>query len=432
MPGDSDPVTSVRPFRALRYDTSRVDLGRVIVPPYDVISADDRTVFYDRDPHSAIRLELTQKVEDESATDYASIREYLDDWRAEGVLVRDEHPAFYGLRQRFSAPDGTTHERDGFFALLHLEDYEARIVRPHELTLAGPKADRLKVMKASQANLSVVFMLYEDRQGVLASEVESQYSTKPIGIARDDTGAVHTLTRWDDPDINQSVRNVLDTRPVVIADGHHRYETALAYRDEQRAMNPDAGPNAPFEFILAYFANLYAPGTLLLPIHRLIVDGEMPAAEVWKARLPDWEQRSVAIESPESIPQLLEEHLAPLADQHAFAADDASGELRIFCRQRETGDDLTIRVIHRDVIAGVFELDEAVVRGGAIQYPKSALRTARDLREGHGAVALYTNPLTAEEVFAVTAAGEVLPQKSTFFFPKLPTGLVFRPIEDRV
>jgi uncharacterized protein (DUF1015 family) len=424
-------VTSVRSFRALRYDTDRVDLGRVIVPPYDVISADDRALFYDRDPHSAIRLELTEKVEDESATDYASIRKYLDDWRAEGVLTRDDQPALYGLRQRFSAPDGTTHERDGFFALLHLEDYEARIVRPHELTLAGPKADRLKVLKAAQANLSVVFMLYEDRDCELADTLASQYATEPIGVAKDNTGAVHTLTRWDDPDVSQSVRKALDTRPVVIADGHHRYETAIAYRDEQRALNPDAGPDAPFEFILAYFANLYAPGTLLLPIHRLIVDGEMPSAEVWKASLPGWEQRSVAIDTPESIPKLLEEHLAPLAHQHAFAADDASGELRIFSRPREDGDDLTIRVIHRDVIGGVFELDEAAVRGGAIQYPKSAQRTAHDLREGHGAVALYTNPLTAEDVFSVTSAGEVLPQKSTFFFPKLPTGLVFRPIEDR-
>jgi len=423
-------VTSVIPFRALRYDTHRVDLGRVIVPPYDVISSDDRTVFYDRDPHSAIRLELTKSVEEESATDYASIRQYLDEWCAEGVLVRDERPAVYGLRQRFSAPDGTTHERDGFFALLHLEDYEARIVRPHELTLAGPKADRLKVMKASQANLSVVFMLYEDREGELARKVASQYATEPIGVATDDTGAVHTLTRWDDPSAQRAVQDALASRPVVIADGHHRYETALVYRDEQRALHPDAGPDAPFEFILAYFANLYAPGTLLLPIHRLIVDGEMPAAQVWKARLPGWEQRTVPIGSAEDIVRLLEEHLAPLSDQHAFAADDASGELRIFSRPREAGDDLTIRVIHRDVIAGVFELDEAAVRAGAIQYPKSALRTAHDLREGHGAVALYTNPLSAEDVFAVTAAGEVLPQKSTFFFPKLPTGLVFRPIDD--
>ncbi len=423
-------MTSILPFRALRYDTSRVDLGRVIVPPYDVISSDDRTVFYDRDPHSAIRLELTEKVEDESATDYASIREYLDAWRAEGILIRDKQPAVYGLRQRFAAPDGTTHERDGFFALLHLEDYEARIVRPHELTLAGPKADRLKVMKAAQANLSVVFMLYEDRAGDLATQVAGQYATEPIGVARDDTGAVHTLTRWEDPAAQQAVQDALRSRSVVIADGHHRYETALAYRDEQRALHPDAGPAAPFEYILAYFANLYAPGTLLLPIHRLIVDGEMPPAEVWKARLPGWEQKTVPIESAEAIPQLLEEHLAPLGDQHAFAADDASGELRIYSRPRQAGEDLTIRVLHRDVIAGVFDLDEAAVRGGAIQYPKSALRTAHDLREGHGAVALYTNPLSAEDVFDVTSAGEVLPQKSTFFFPKLPTGLVFRPIED--
>jgi uncharacterized protein (DUF1015 family) len=422
-------VTLVQPFRALRYDPNRVDLGRVIVPPYDVISADDRTSFYDRDPHSAIRLELTREVADESSTDYAEIRGFLDVWTDERVLVRDRHPAFYGLRQRFQAPDGTAHARDGFFALLHLEDYERRIVRPHELTLAGPKADRLKVMRATHANLSVVFMLYEDVEGALATELSEQYAHDPLAVATDQSGSTHTLTRWEDPGIHKTIEDALANRPVVIADGHHRYETALAYRDEQRALHPDAGPDAPHEFMLAYFANVYAPGTLLLPIHRLIVDVPMPEAGVWAKRMPAWEQRSLAIPNVEAIPALLNEHLAPLADRHAFAVDDASGTLTIFSRTRKPADDLTIRVLHRDVIAGVFGLDEAAVRGGAIQYPKDALRTARDLREGHGKVALYTNPLGADDVFRVTAAGEVLPQKSTFFYPKLPTGLVLRRLE---
>ncbi len=423
-------MTIVQPFRALRYDPGRVDLGRVIVPPYDVISADDRHELYAGDPHSAIRLELTRRVEDERTTSYADVRVLLEAWQREGVLIRDPSPALYGLRQQFTAPDGASQQRDGFFAALRLEDYANRVVRPHELTLAGPKADRLKLIRAARANLSPIFLLYEDREGELLETLRSQLAQTPLAEARDDSGARHVLSRWEDEGIHKNVRDALAERPVVIADGHHRYETALAYRDEQRAAHPDAGPDAPFEFILAYFANLYAPGSLLLPIHRLIVEGSMPPAPVWSERLPGWTCERVAIVSVESIPKLLDVHLAPLRDRHAFAVDDGSGSLAIFSREKLEADDLTIRILHRDVIGGVLGLDEDAVRGGAIRYPKDALRTARDLRDGVGSLALYTNPLAAEDVFRVTAAGEALPQKSTFFHPKLLTGLVFRPLDD--
>jgi uncharacterized protein (DUF1015 family) len=419
----------VLPFRALRYDPARVDLGRVIVPPYDVIAPDDRAALYDRDPHCAIRLELTRDVADESTTDYASVRQHLDRWRDEGVLIRDASPALYGLRQRFDAPDGRAHTREGFFAKLRLEDYERRIVRPHEKTLAGPKADRLKVMRAARANLSPVFLLYEDREGALADVLAGALAAAPIAEAQDDTGSRHMLTRWDAADVQRAVVAGLEERPVVIADGHHRYETALAYRDEQRVAHPEAGPDAPHEFILAYFTNAHAPGSLLLPIHRLIVKGAMPTEAAWDARLAGWQQQEVALAAAEDIPELLARHLAPLADRHAFAVDDASGRVRIFSRPRSAGDPLTIRVLHRDVIGGVFGLDERAVREGAIEYPKDAVRTARDLRGGRGVIAIYTNALSVSDIFDVTAAGEVLPQKSTFFYPKLPTGLVFRPLD---
>jgi uncharacterized protein (DUF1015 family) len=230
---------------------------------------------------------------------------------------------------------------------------------------------------------------------------------------------------------------------VVIADGHHRYETALDYRDERRAAGAGTGVDAPHEWLLVYLANAYAPGSLLLPIHRLVSKGALPTemqvsrsgakpSEVhrdWlRERLPGWDCRAVPIADPGELPGLLARHLEPLLDRHAFAADDASGRLRIFSRARRDGE-LLVRVIHREVIEGVFGLDEDAVRAGAIAYPKSALQTARDLRAGRGAVALYLNPLTPEDVFRVTGAGEVLPQKSTFFTPKLPSGLVFRPLD---
>jgi uncharacterized protein (DUF1015 family) len=420
-------LTRVRPFRALHYDPARVDFSRVIAPPYDVIPAEERAVLYDRDPHNAIRLELTRDVADEAATDYAQIRETLAAWRSAGVLVRDASPALYALRQSFSAPDGSTHARESFFALLHLEDYARRIVRPHERTLAGPKADRLKVLRASRANLSPVLLLYEDREQGLAPQLRAA-APRPLAVAREASGATHELARVDAPDALRAVEEFLAERPVVIADGHHRYETALAYRDERRAAG-DTAPDAPHEWILASFANAFAPGTLLLPIHRLVCKGGAPTPAAWRERLPGWQQREVPSGDAATIDAILARHLAPLSDRHAFAVDEGAGTLRIFWRER-SGDELTVRVLHREVIEGVFGLDEVAVRDGAIAYPKSAAQTARDLRAGRGSVALYLNPLLPDDVFRVTAAGEVLPQKSTFFTPKLPTGLVFRTLEE--
>jgi uncharacterized protein (DUF1015 family) len=423
-------MSDVHAFRALRYDSERVDLSRVLVPPYDVIAAGDRAAFFERDPHNAIRLELTRDVAEQQSTDYADVAETLARWQEDGVLVRDASPGLYPLRQRFTAPDGSHHVRLGFFGKLRLEDYEKRIVRPHERTLAGPKADRLKILRATQANLSSVFLLYEDRSDELTPALAPAFATRPLGVALDETGTRHELAGIDDPTVIARAREFLADRPLVIADGHHRYETALNYRDEQRARHPDAGPEAPWEFLLAYFANAFAPGSLLLPIHRLILAGSMPDDDAWAQRLRGWRRDDVAVADAAEIPELLAKHLAPLSDRHAFAADDASGTLRIFSAPRIGDGELTIRVLHRDVIAGVFGLDEAAVAGGAIDYPKSALQTALDLRAGRGAVALYVNPLQPEDVFRVTEAGDVLPQKSTFFMPKLPTGLVFRSHEE--
>lgn len=418
-------MTDVRPFRGLRFDPARSDLSRVIVPPYDVVTPEERRVFYARDPHNAIRLELTESVESEAATDYADVARTLAAWRTEGVLVREEAPALYGLRQRFVGPDGKTHVREGFFAALRLEPYERRIVRPHERTLAGPKADRLKILRATRANLSSVFLLYQDREERLAAAVAEAFESPPAGVARDEAGIEHALWVWTDPALHATVRAFLAERPVVIADGHHRYETALSYAEECRRAAPGAPPDAPFDWTLAYFANAYAPGSLLLPIHRVVRRGPAPPAATFREKLRGWREEAVPLPRVEDLPALLAARLAPLAPSPAVAVDDGSGTVRIWSRPA-VGDELAIRAIHADVVGGVFGLDEEAVRQGAIDYPKDAQRAARDVREGRGAVALYLNPLSPDDVFRVTGAGEILPQKSTFFLPKLPTGLVFR------
>jgi uncharacterized protein (DUF1015 family) len=420
-------VTDVVPFRALRYDPARVDLSRVLVPPFDVIAPADREHYWTRDPHCAIRLDLTRNVADEATADYRDVAARLGEWQAEGVLVRDEKPALYVLRQRFADPSGRELRRVGFFGALRLEDYAKRIVRPHERTLRGPKDDRLRQLRATQTNLSSVFFLYEDPEQELASWFEDVLAGGIAASAKDDAGIEHALAVVTEPDAVYAAMRFLAQRPVVIADGHHRYETALAYRDERRAAE-GALDDAPFERALGYFANAYGAGTLLLPIHRVVRTKPAPSDAEWRAALPGWEERRVAVASAARIPEALERELGALADRHAFAAEDGKGTLRLFSRPADG--ELGVRILHRDVLEGVFGLDEDAVREGAVAFPKSAPEAARMVRAGEGTVALYLNPLRAEDVFRVTGAGELMPQKSTFFAPKLPTGMLFRPLDE--
>ena len=422
-------MTIVRPFRALRYDVERVDLSRVIVPPYDVIAADERGAFFDRDPHNAIRFELTRDAADEASTDYAWIRDSIDAWRESGVLIQDDRPGYYVMGQRYVAPSGEELERVGFFGELALENYDARVVRPHESTLAGPKADRLKLLRAAEANLSSVFLLYEDREHELGKLLSLALDDGEIGRAIDPMGVAYRLARLTEPDEIERVESFLATRPTVIADGHHRYETALEYRRQQIETH-GADADAPWQSMVAYFANAYAPGSLLLPIHRVVRKVAAPTEEAWRSGLPDWTMTRLASVTVDGIEALLAKHLAPLAGRPAFVSESADGATWLFDQAQPREDELMVRIVEREVLGRVFGLDSDSIRGGAVGFPKSAERASREIREGQGTVALYLNPMTPDDVFDATAEGEVMPQKSTFFYPKVPTGMVFRDHRD--
>ncbi len=423
-------MAELRPFRALRYDPAHVELARVLVPPYDVVGPEERALYYESDPRSAIRLELTRRPEEEATTDYSQAADILRAWRREEVLVQDAQPAFYGLRQRCVAPDGSAAVRAGFFALLRLEDYAHRVVLPHERTLAGPKADRLKQLRATRANLSSVFFLYDDRGHELRPVLAEGFAAPALAAAVDRAGIEHALYRLDAAPLVQRVQRFFADQSVVIADGHHRYETALAYRDEQRAQAGDSTSEAGCEWILGYFANAFASGTLLLPIHRVVRSASVPPEARWRERLATWREERVPLGGSEEVPGLLAKYLEPHAGEHAFAVDDNSGSLRIF--RRPADGELGVRVLEREVLGDVFGLDPAAIREGALAFTSDAARAASLVREGQGTAALFLNPLQPDDVFRVTRAGEVLPQKSTFFFPKLPSGLLFRTLEEQV
>lgn len=418
-------MTVVRPFRAVRYDTKLVDLSKVIVPPYDVIAADERGAFFDLDPHNAIRFELTRDAADEATADYGSIRETLDAWRASGILVQDDQPAYYVMSQRYTAPSGEVLERIGFIGELALEQYEARVVRPHERTLAGPKADRLKLLRAAEANLSCVFLLYEDRDDELGGIFARALEEDEIGRATDQAGVSYRLGRLTDPESVERVQRFLAARPSVIADGHHRYETALEY---QRQQNESHGmrEDAPWQSTIAFFANAYAPGSLLLPIHRVVREVPPPSEEQWRKKLPGWTVTRLTDVAPDEMEALLEKELAPFASLPAFVAGCAEGPTLLIRQTEARAGELMVRIVEDEVLRVVFGLDAEAIRGGAVSFPKSAARAAQEVFEGAGTVALYLNPMTPDDVFHATAEGEVMPQKSTFFYPKVPTGMAFR------
>ena len=427
-------MTEIRPFRALRYAPEHSELSRVLAPPYDVIDAAGREHYYRRDPHNAIRLELTRRVDEEADTDYSHVQQTLATWQTTGILRRDAVGRLYGLRQRFHPPGETAGEglcRDGFFALLRLADYGDGPVRPHERTLAAPVVDRLKLLRATRANVSPVFFLYEDPAGELASALggwlggaEGEGAT-----ARDEDGTQHTLVSLPAPAALARAAAFLRDRPVVIADGHHRYHTALRYRAERRAAVGNGTPDAPHDYVLGYFTNARAPGSLLLPIHRILLDVAPPPPTVWAQHLPGWTQKCVDLPHPDALPELLRAHLEPHDAAPAFAADDGTGALRVFVRPRRGPADLPIRAIHSEVIENVFGLDAERVRRGRVAFAKAATAAARRVRTAPRRVAIYVNALRPADVFAVTARGEVLPPKSTYFYPKLPTGLLLRTLD---
>jgi uncharacterized protein (DUF1015 family) len=418
-------VTDILPFKGLRFNVSRTALKDLLVPPYDVVQPAERKLYYERSPYNAIRLELTKDKSDEDSTDYSEVRNTFEAWKKESVLVREDTPVYYALRQRFETAGGENYERLGFFGALRLESYADSIVLPHERTLSGPKEDRLKILRATQANVSSVMMLYEDREDILGPALSQALSYSGAVSTTDDAGVSHTFAPLKDPVAISDITAFMASRQVVIADGHHRYETALTYRDEKRAESPaDSAKEQPWDRTLAYFTNAFSEGSLLLPIHRVVRDISVPTLDKWKALLPSWSVREVQFSGIDQLDSLLSAHLSPLKDRPAFAADDGSGRLLVF--YRDPSDELSILAIHEEVIKGVLGLSESAVRDGGLGFKKSAEMAAREVLEGEAVLSLYLNALTPDEVFRVTRSGEVLPQKSTFFYPKLPSGLVFR------
>jgi uncharacterized protein (DUF1015 family) len=417
-------MIDLRPFRALHYDPAHVGaLADVIAPPYDVIGPAQLDRLYDRSPYNVVRLILNR-----SADRYAAAASELADWRGRGMLVQDHEPGYYYYVQDFRLADGSAHQRSGVMAAVRLEPFTAGSILPHERTFASAKSDRLKLMNACHANLSPIFGVYPHGRDATAPLREFAAATSPwIDVA--DGEERHRVWRITAPATIAQVTAALRDVTVFIADGHHRYETALTYRDQRRAAG-DTSPDAAHNFLLMYLCAMDDPGLVILPTHR-IWRGALPAD--WLARIrehceiePVARAEVFARLAAETRPGSLGVHHRDGTALLHLRAQDLGAVDRLLADVHPVVRHLDVSILDGFLLAGLLGIDGARAgQDGTLSFTHDDGEALASVDAGGAAAAFLLRSPRMSEVEAACRAGQTMPQKSTYFFPKLQTGLVF-------
>jgi uncharacterized protein (DUF1015 family) len=433
-------MVSIAPFRGLFYNQRKVrDLAKVIAPPYDVISKEEQERLYKRSPYNFIRLDLSQEPDA-----YTAAAQLLESWINGGVLERDEVPAVYYMAQRFTLGNGQQKERRGFFALMQLEDFETGNIRPHERTLDAPKEDRLKLMRASNAQLSPIFALYSDPQAtvnrMLATELEG---VAPFIDVKQENGNECRLWRITDRQLIRRVQEYMAVQSLLIADGHHRYEATLNYRDQLRAQRGLVSGREAYNFVLTYFANLNDENVIILPTHRLVRGYDPKPFLQLEEALQNYFYLEQYPRTPEGKGWFLKALKTGGKKKHiigaVFKRDPRYLILRLKSKrimQRLAKDlsaqlqELDVTTLHLLILEHVLGLaPEKQVSGETIRYSQDEEAVLQALEKEDFQAAFILNPPKAEEVLAIASRGEKMPQKSTYFYPKLSSGLIINKID---
>ncbi|HKY08061.1 MAG TPA: DUF1015 domain-containing protein [Candidatus Binatia bacterium] len=431
----------IEPFRGVLYNQKKIrDLAKVIAPPYDVISPADQERLYKKSPHNFVRLDLSQETES-----YDAVAQTFREWQAEGVLERDPEPAVYFLAQRFKLK-GTGEEkvRRGFIALVELQELSGGDIRPHEKTHDAPKEDRLKLMMACQAQLSPIFTLYAHPKDtinrILALAVEGSPPSIEVAL---DNGDLCSMWRITDPEVIRKVQHEMSEQKLLIADGHHRYEATLSYRDRMRAEKGIDSGDEPFNYIMAYCANIEDENVAILPTHRLVRGyAHKPFLQLEEAL-----QESFYIEQHPKTPEGKTSFLKALktaAKKHrvigaSFKRDPRYLILRLKNKrimQRLAKDlsaplrELDVSTLHLLILGHILGMaPEQQESGDTIRYSQDEEAVLQALEKEDFQAGFILTATKAEEIQAIVAGGEKMPQKSTYFYPKLPSGLVVNKID---
>jgi uncharacterized protein (DUF1015 family) len=416
-------MADVQPFRALHYDLSRTGgLQRVAAPPYDVIDADQRAALVARSPYNVVEIDLPQ--DPDGGDPYAHAAETLRAWREEGVIVRDDEPALWVLEQDYTGPDGRRRTRRGFFARVKVEDYGAGRIRPHERTHPGPKEDRLRLTRATGANLSPIFSLYDDPEQAAWSALEPHTRDTPWGEVTDEDGTVHRLWRVTDPDAIEQVTGALAGTELLIADGHHRYETARVHARET------GDPGA--QYVLMSLVALQDPGLTVFPTHRLLTGLDDARRAALEATLA--EDFTAAPVDPAD----LEPHgdgavrMGYLDVQGArmLTLRDPGVAAAALPDKPQPYRELDTAVLEAVVLRGALGMSEDDISHlNGLDYARDTDQARERVERGEADAAFFMRGTPVEQVRAVAATGESMPPKSTYFFPKVLTGMVFNTLD---
>lgn len=439
-------MADIRAFRGLRFHSNEVDPGARLCPPYDVISPEAQSAYHARSPWNVIRIELGHGSQDQTThpNRYDQAAETLSLWIHTGVLVADARPAVY-LYQHSFLLDGLRVTRTGLFVAGRLHDWAEGVVRPHEHTRAGPKIDRLALLEATKVNTSPLWMIYHDTEGAVARALETA-GHRPPDIVAEEGGETHSLTVIDTETVVAAVCEAFASLPIYVADGHHRYETALHYRDTCRATGSDSR-DAPHEFALMLLVATSDPGLVIRPYHRIIGATGLDVAEVLAELRAQGDVDVAPISGGVEGAVVALHHMSSSADvacvvwsrnQGWIVTPRATGSWRnrIPAGHASVWEELDVVIIDVVIVHGGFRIDaSAEERGEAneiprLRYTPDARAAIASVQEGAAEVAILVRPTKVGQVCAVADAGDRMPPKSTYFFPKPTTGLLFRALQD--
>lgn len=421
-------MAQVKPFKALRYSDSEAEhIDDFICPPYDVVSEDEYNRLLGRSDHNMIRLELPK-----GANPYHKAKELLEQWKKEGVLKRDQEDSFYIYEEEFRAK-GNTYKLKGFIGRLKLSPFSQGEVVPHEQTLSKPKEDRFNLMKATLCNLSQIYCLYSDEKGKNSQLIESLSSKEPDVCVSDEAGITHRLWVVSDERACTAIVDNMEDKRLYIADGHHRYETALNFRDYCRRNGITKGRDAQ-EYVMAMFVDVENSGLVVFPTHRLLQN------------LRDFNQDNMLSKCEEyfDIRQVQDLSLAQVTLEERYKKGDKvigvyfggsgftlltlkdTGVMDRFLGDKSTASrQIDINVLHTLILENILGIGgDKLAKQTNLSYTRSFSEAINSVKKGESQCAFLMNPTSVEDIKNVSDAGEKMPQKSTYFYPKLITGLV--------
>ncbi len=410
-------MAEIIPFKGILYNISKVSIGDVLAPPYDIITPEHQEELYRKSPFNIVRIDFgkEQPGDDETDNKYTMSKKYLEAWIKEGILIRSENPSFYAYEMSYRI-NGKVKRLLGFLGLVKIEELGKGTIYPHECTYSKPKTDRLNLLRTCEANTSPIFSLYKSSEKDVSTLLSRIATTKPYIEARDTGGALHRLWQIDEKKDIEIITKELDSEPIFIADGHHRYETAFEFQKEMKEKRPSSTGDEPFNYVLMFLANIGDEGLTILPTHRLVK--EIP--DDTNARLSEFFE----IETVQTDFEIAKK----ISGKNRVFGFFQNGDTVWYLLKYKHGTFSELNSELRQI--DVFILHDLVLKKilhvNDIGYEMDVHKAVDKVRRGQFRAAFFINPTKVEDVERAALSSVRMPPKSTYFFPKLLTGIVIK------